>query len=64
MKNEIDDAVLPTLTAKDPKDLGVDIVGHQKLLDAFALIRGDAESKRRAGYWQVAHRPGPDGAPK
>ena len=36
-ENEIDDAVLPNLTAEDLKDLGVGIVGHRrKLLDAIA----------------------------
>src|SRR5690349_2207158 len=38
--NEIDDAVLPNLTAEDLKDLGVGIVGHRrKLLDAIAALR-------------------------
>jgi class 3 adenylate cyclase len=45
-KNEIDDAVLPTLTAEDLKDLGVDIVGHRrKLLNAIALLQ-PAESAK------------------
>jgi hypothetical protein len=36
-ENEIDDTVLPNLTAEDLKDLGVSIVGHRgKLLDAIA----------------------------
>jgi len=35
--NEIDEAVLPNLTAEDLKDLGVSIVGHgRKLLDAIS----------------------------
>ena len=35
-ENEIDDTVLPNLTAEDLKDLGVGIVGHRrKLLDAM-----------------------------
>ena len=39
-KNEIDDTVLPSLTAEDLKDLGVGIVGHRrKLLDAIAALR-------------------------
>jgi hypothetical protein len=38
--NEIDDTVLPSLTAEDLKDLGVGIVGHRrKLLDAIAILR-------------------------
>jgi class 3 adenylate cyclase/predicted ATPase len=45
-ENEIDDTVLPTLTAEDLKDLGVDIVGHRrKLLNAIVLLRGDAATK-------------------
>jgi hypothetical protein len=45
-ENEIDDAVLPTLTAEDLKDLGVDIVGHRrKLLNAIALLRPDESGK-------------------
>src|ERR1700736_5780032 len=44
--NEIDAAVLPSLTAEDLKDLGVGIVGHRrKLLDAIALLRADANAK-------------------
>jgi integrase len=34
-ENEIDETVLPTVTAEDLKDLGVDVVGHRrKLLNA------------------------------
>jgi hypothetical protein len=41
--NEIDGAVLPSLTADDLKDLGVGIVGHRrKLLDA---LRADTSAK-------------------
>src|SRR5947208_16101282 len=44
--NEIDDTVLPNLTAEDLKDLGVGIVGHRrKLLDAIAALRADASAK-------------------
>jgi len=46
-ENEIDNTVLPTLTAEDLKDLGVDIVGHRrKLLNAIAALRTDAGAKR------------------
>jgi SAM domain (Sterile alpha motif) len=39
-ENEIDETVLPNLTAEDLKDLGVGIVGHRrKLLDAIAAVR-------------------------
>ena len=45
-ENEIDEEVLPCLTAEDLKDLGVAIVGHRrKLLDAIAALRGDANAK-------------------
>ena len=45
-ENEIDDTVLPTVTAEDLKDLGVDVVGHRrKLLNAIALLRADANAK-------------------
>jgi hypothetical protein len=39
-ENEIDEAVLPNLTAEDLKDLGVGIVGHRrKFLDAITAAR-------------------------
>ena len=39
-ENEIDETILPKLTAEDLKDLGVSIVGHRrKLLDAIAALR-------------------------
>jgi class 3 adenylate cyclase len=42
-ENEIDETVLPNLTAEDLKDLGVSIIGHRrKLLDAIAALRNDA----------------------
>jgi hypothetical protein len=42
-ENEIDETVLPNLTAVDLKDLGVSIVGHRrKLLDAIAALGPDA----------------------
>ena len=44
--NAIDNAVLPSLTAEDLKDLGVDAVGHRrKLLDAIAALRADINAK-------------------
>ena len=44
--NEIDETVLPNLTAEDLKDLGVSVVGHRrKLLDAIAALRTDAGAK-------------------
>ena len=45
-ENEIDDTVLPSLTAEDLKDLGVSIVGHRrKILDGIASLRADASLK-------------------
>ena len=45
-KNEIDETVLPNLTAEDLKDVGIVIVGHRrKLLDAIAALRADANAK-------------------
>jgi class 3 adenylate cyclase len=39
LDNEIDQGVLPSLTAEDLKDLGVTLVGHRrKLLDAVAAL--------------------------
>ena len=53
-ENEIDEAVLPNLTAEDLKDLGVGAVGHRrKLLDAIAALRAEASAKT----------PGPDALP-
>src|SRR5437588_12077863 len=44
--NEIDETVLPNLTAEDLKDLGVSIVGHRrKLVDAIGGLRTDAGAK-------------------
>ena len=41
-ENEIDEKVLPSLTAEDLKELGVSAVGHRrKLLDAIAALRSD-----------------------
>ena len=37
--NEINERVLPSLTAEDLKDLGVTLVGHRRLLlDAIAAL--------------------------
>jgi hypothetical protein len=42
-ENEIDETVLPNLTAEDLKELGVAALGHRrKLLDAIAALRNDA----------------------
>jgi class 3 adenylate cyclase/predicted ATPase len=45
-ENEIDETVLPGLTAEDLKELGVAALGHRrKLLDAIAALRTVADSK-------------------
>ena len=45
-ENDIDETVLPSLTAEDLKNLGVSIVGHRrKLLNAIAVLRTDAGSR-------------------
>jgi hypothetical protein len=42
---EIDDTILPKLTAEDLKELGVGPVGHRrKLLDAIAALRADSNA--------------------
>src|SRR5215475_10356297 len=44
-ENEIDDTILPRLTAEDLKELGVGPVGHRrKLLDAIAALRPDSNA--------------------
>src|SRR5215468_702769 len=49
--NEVDDSVLPNLTAEDLKELGVSAVGHRrKLLDAIAVLRIDAGGKVPSVY--------------
>ena len=48
-ENEIDETVLPNLTAEDLKDLGVGVVGHRrKLLDAIAGTPRQPGCKRTA----------------
>jgi class 3 adenylate cyclase len=45
-ENEIDEAVLPNLTAEDLKELGVSALGHRrKLLDAIAALGNDGGGK-------------------
>ena len=48
-QNDIDDTVLPNLTAEDLKELGIASLGHRrKLLDAIAALRSDAGGKAPA----------------
>jgi class 3 adenylate cyclase len=45
-ENEIDERVLPNLTAEDLKKLGVTALGHRRiLLDAIAALRADTGGK-------------------
>src|SRR6476659_2020528 len=45
-ENEIDETVLPNLTAEDLKELGVTALGHRrKLLDAIAALSSDVSGK-------------------
>ena len=45
-ENDIDEMVLPNLTAEDLKELGVASLGHRrKLLDAIAALRSNASGK-------------------
>src|ERR1700732_4551943 len=46
-ENEIDETVLPSLTAEDLKVLGVGIVGNPR--DAIAVLRTDATAKDPSG---------------
>src|SRR6202162_5420816 len=46
-ENEIDETVLPGLTAEDLKELGVAALGHRrKLLDAIAALRADTNASQ------------------
>jgi class 3 adenylate cyclase len=45
-ENEISEKVLPSLTAEDLKELGVNALGHRRiLLDVIAVLRADASAK-------------------
>jgi predicted ATPase/class 3 adenylate cyclase len=45
-ENEINERVLPSLTAEDLKELGITALGHRRiLLDAIAALRADAGGK-------------------
>ena len=49
-ENEINEKVLPSLTAEDLKDLGVVIVAHRRmLLDAISALRADAHAQATGG---------------
>jgi hypothetical protein len=45
-ENAIDEKLLPRLTPEDLKDLGVNLVGHRRLLlDAIAVLRAESTAK-------------------
>ena len=61
-ENEIDETVLPNLTAEDLKELGITALGHRrKLLDAIAALRTDASAQRPSDP-KIA--PGASGSPE
>src|SRR5262249_22932479 len=52
--NDIDDDVLPELTAEDLRDIGVSRVGHRrKLLAAIAALRDDGRAELAAVHREV-----------
>ena len=54
-ENDIDETVLPNLTAEDLKELGVASLGHRrKLLDAIAALRADTNPAPAATASPVA----------
>ena len=45
-ENDVDETILPNLTAEDLKELGVASLGHRrKLLDAIAALRSDGSTR-------------------
>jgi hypothetical protein len=47
-ENAIDEKFLPRLTAEDLKDVGVNLVGHRRLLlDAIAVLRAESTAQAR-----------------
>ena len=56
--NEVDDDVLPSLTAEDLKELGVTPLGHRrKLLGAIAALRTDEGATTKATAQDSAEAP-------
>ena len=58
--NDIDGAVLPSLTAEDLKDLGITSVGHRRrLLEAITALRegGNPRRSRQARTFHPLPRP-------
>jgi len=64
-ENEIDERVLPSLTAGDLRDLGVTLVGHRRrLLDAIAALRVEAPLTSSPPTAPVAGNPLPNPPPR
>src|SRR5580704_7727025 len=60
-ENQIDETVLPNLTAEDLKELGVTALGHRrKLLDAIAALGSDGTGKSPALDAASASKPRPE----
>jgi hypothetical protein len=58
-ENDIDEAVLPSLTHENLKELGVASLGHRvKLLDAIAALRSDASGKTPSGGRRLRRKAG------
>ena len=58
-ENEIDDKVLPRLTAEDLKELGVTVVGHRRrLLDAIIALQGEPAATLGGSAPTRGDRPG------
>jgi hypothetical protein len=52
--NEIDETILPNLTAEDLKELGVGALGRRRrLLDAIAALRADGKKASSALPWRL-----------
>ena len=59
-ENEIDETVLPHLTAEDLKELGVTVIGHRrKFLEAIAALRADPNAGLRTDPGPAAADPPP-----
>jgi class 3 adenylate cyclase/predicted ATPase len=57
-ENEIDETVLPDLTAEDLKELGITALGHRrKLLAAIAALRDDSSNKAPSVATESARQP-------
>jgi class 3 adenylate cyclase/predicted ATPase len=63
-ENEIDERILPSLTAEDLKDLGVTLVGHRRrLLDAVAALGIEARLRPSLPIATIGGSPHPNPLP-